>query len=131
MTARKVKVLGPDQAEAVSDFYREVNPQRISMTPITSLIELKQTAERQCQTSSFDAGEKAFDAWWNHAKPLYAQVSFRQTVAPHGSGYLVEWIVLSSAGSGACGGAPLRARLEMSSDGHVGKVTFSPLEKAF
>lgn len=125
--AMKVKVLSPNQAEAVSDFYREVNPQRTSMSPITSLIELKQAAERQCQTGSFDAGEKAFDAWWKHAKPLYEKLAFRQTAAPHGGGYLVEWIVLSSAGSGTCGGAPLRAQLEIGSDGHVSQLTFIPL----
>lgn len=47
MAATKVKVMSADQAEAVSEFYREVNPQRTLMTPITSLIDLKQAAERQ------------------------------------------------------------------------------------
>jgi len=128
MTAMKLKVLGPDQAEAVSDFYRGVNPQRTAMTPITSLIELKQAAERQCQTSSFDTGEKAFDVWWKHAKPLYEEISFRQTVVADGSGYLVKWVVLSSADSGLCGGAPLRAQLEVQKDGQIGKLKFIPLQ---
>ncbi len=130
MSAAKVRVLSPEQAEAVSDFYREVNPERLSLTPISSLIDLKQAAERQCQNdlSSFDAGQEAFTAWWKHAKPLYAEVPFKQTAAPRGSGYFVEWIVLSSAAPrGNCGGAPLRARLEVGLDGHVGKVTFSPV----
>jgi hypothetical protein len=127
MTATKVKVLSPDQAEAVSDFYREVNPQHNSMTPVTSLIELKQAAERQCQTSPFDTGEREFDAWWKHGKPLYAGVPFRQAATASGSGYIVEWTVLSSSAPGNCGGAPLRARLEVGSDGHVGKLTFAPI----
>jgi hypothetical protein len=127
MTATKVKVLSPDQAEAVSDFYREVNPQHNSMTPITSLIELKQAAERQCQTSSFDTGEREFDAWWKHGRPLYAGVPFQQEATASDSGYIVEWTVLSSSAPGNCGGAPLRARLEVGSDGHVGKLTFAPL----
>lgn len=126
MAAAKVKVSSPYQAEAVSDFYREVNPQRTSITPIPSLIDLKQDAERQCQTSSFDAGEKDFDAWWKHGKPLYAGLPFGQTAKPSGSGYIVEWTALSSPGPGLCGGAPLRARLEVSSDGQVGKLSFSP-----
>jgi len=126
MAAEKIRVLSPDQAEAVSDFYREVNPQRTSMTPITSLIELKQAAERQCQTSSFDTGEQEFDAWWKHGKPLYARLPFGQTARPSGSDYIVEWTVLSSSGPGLCGGAPLRARLEVGSDGQVGKPSFSP-----
>jgi hypothetical protein len=130
MSATKVKVLGPDQAEAVSDFYREVNPQRTSMTPITSLIELKQAAERQCQTSSFDTGEREFDAWWKRGKPLYEGVPFKQTASRSGDGYLVEWVVLSSDAPGNCGGAPLRARLEISSDGQVGRLSFSPLGKS-
>lgn len=130
ITATKVNLLGPDQAEAVSEFYREVNPERTAMIPITSLIELKQSAERQCQTGSFDRDEKAFDAWWNRMKPLYAEIPFKQTAANDGSGYLVEWTVLSSGAPGNCGGAPLRARLEVSPDGQVGKMSFSPLRKA-
>jgi hypothetical protein len=129
MTAAGLKVSSPEQAESVADFYRGVNPDNLSLTPISSPIELKQAAERQCQTSSFEAGEEAFDTWWKRAKSLYAQVPYRQTASPHGGGYLVEWTVLSSAANGNCGGAPLRARLEVGSDGHVGKVTFLPFQK--
>jgi hypothetical protein len=129
IAATKVKVESADQAEAVADFYREVNPQRTSMTPITSLIELKQAAERQCQTSSFDTGEQEFDAWWKHGESLYAGLPFRQTARPNGSGYIVEWTVLSSSALGLCGGAPLRARLEVRSDGQVGKLSFSPYSR--
>jgi hypothetical protein len=120
MTALKVQVASPDQAEAVADLYRKVNPENHeSLTPILRLMELKQAAERQCQsgTKSFDVGEKAFTAWWKHAEPLYAALSFQQRAVPHGSGYLVEWIVLSSPSAENCGGAPLRATLEVSSDG--------------
>ncbi|HSC77454.1 MAG TPA: hypothetical protein VLB32_02725 [Candidatus Acidoferrales bacterium] len=133
MTALKVQVTSPDQAESVADFYRKVNPENHEgLTPILRLMELKQAAERQCQSGakSFDAGEKAFSAWWKRAKPLYAALPFQQKAVPHGSGgYVVEWIVLSSPSRENCGGAPLRAKLEVSSDGHVGKVTFSPLQK--
>lgn len=130
MTAAKMRVSGTDQAEALADFYRKVNPENYQdLTPISSLVELKQEAERQCQTSSFDASERAFHTWWKQAKPLYADVSFSETATPSGSGYLVEWVVLSRSAKGSCGGAPLRARLAISSDGHVGKVTFSPLQK--
>jgi hypothetical protein len=131
ITALKVRVASPDQAESVADFYRAVNPEnQESLSPILSLLGLKQAAERQCQTgaSSFDADQEAFAAWWKHAKPLYAEVSFKQTVTPSGGGYFVEWIVLSAAAKGNCGGAPLRARLEVGSDGHIGKLTFSPLK---
>jgi len=131
MTAVGLKVSSPDQAESVADFYRRVNPENLPLTPVSNLIELKQAAERQCQTglSSFDADQEAFTTWWKHAKPLYAEVSFKQTAAPLSSGYFVEWIVLSAAAKGNCGGAPLRARLEVSSDGRVGKLAFSPLKK--
>jgi hypothetical protein len=129
MAAARIKVSGSEQAEAVAGFYRGVNPENLSLTPISSLIELKQAAERQCQTSSFEAGEEAFDTWWKHARPLFAHVPFTQTATHHGSGYLVEWTVLSSAApSGSCGGAPLRARLEVGSDGRISKLTFSPLK---
>ena len=133
MRAAGLKVSSADQAEYVADFYRAVNPENFSLlNPISSLIDLKQAAERQCQggLGSFDADQKAFNAWWKRAKPLYEGISFKQTAAPSGGGYVVEWIVLSSAGPGNCGGAPLRARLEVSSDGQVGKVTFSPLHKS-
>jgi hypothetical protein len=132
MTALKVQVSGADQAEALADFYRKVNPgNHDDLTPILRLMELKQAAERQCQSGgkSFDAGERAFITWWNRAEPLYAAIPFQQRAVPHGSGYLVEWIVLSSPSGEDCGGAPLRAQLEISSDGRVGKVTFSPLQK--
>jgi hypothetical protein len=132
MTALRVHVASPGQAESLAEFYRKVNPENYeNLTPILTLLELKQAAERQCQSglNSFDADQKAFTAWWNHAKPLYAKVSFEQTAVPHGSGYFVEWFILSSAApNGNCGGAPLRVRLEVSSDGHVGKMTFSSVK---
>jgi hypothetical protein len=131
MMALKVRVPNPDQAESFADFYRKVNPENYeAITPISTSLELKQAAERQCQSGlgSFDADQREFTAWWKRAKPLYAGVSFKQTATPLSSGYFVEWIVLSSAAKGNCGGAPLRARLEVNSDGRVGKVTFSPFK---
>lgn len=128
ITALRVQVTSPDRAESLADFYRQVNPENIErLTPILRLMELKQAAEQQCETSSFEVGETAFEAWWKRAKHLYAQVPFRQTATPYGKGYLVEWIVLSSAAKGNCGGAPLRARLEVDGNGQVGKLTFRPL----
>jgi hypothetical protein len=132
MAALKVQVSSPDQAESVADFYRKVNPENHEgLSPIWSLVELKQAAERLCQSSatSFDVGEKAFTAWWSHAEPLYSMLRFEQKAVRRGSGYLVEWIVLSSPTGSNCGGAPLRATLEVSSDGHVVKVSVSPLQK--
>lgn len=130
MTASKMRASSPDQAESLADFYRAVNPENYeALTPVSSLIELKQAAERQCQRSSFDKGEKAFDTWWKRAKPLYEGASFRQSAVPHGAVYLVEWIVLSSAGSGSCGGSPLRAQREVETNGQVGKLRFIPLRQ--
>lgn len=132
ITALKVRVASPDQAESLAEFYRKVNPENHEgLAPILRLMELKQAAEQQCQSGakSFDVGEKAFTAWWSHAASLYSALPFQQKAVPHGSGYLVEWIVLSSPSGENCGGAPLRATLEVSSDGHVGKVTVSPLQK--
>jgi hypothetical protein len=132
MATLRVPVASSDHAESLAEFYRKVNPENHDgLTPILSMLELKQAAERQCHSgpSSFDSDQEAFTAWWKHAKPLYAEVSFKQTVTPRRGGYFVEWIVLSAAAKGNCGGAPLRARLEIDSDGHVGKVTFSPLQK--
>ena len=127
MVALKVKISSPDQAEALADFYREVNPERRPLTQTTGLLDLKQAAERQCQDVPFDPNEKDFEAWWKHAKPLYSGASFKQTAVRIGSGYAVEWIVLSSPGAGLCGGSALRARLEIGSDGQVGKLSFVPL----
>jgi hypothetical protein len=130
-TAVGVKVSSPEQADSLAEFYRTVNPENMPLAPISSLIELKQAAERQCHSGvkSFDTGQEAFTVWWNRAKPLYAAVPFQQKTVHHGSGYLVEWTVLSSPSGENCGGAPLRATLEVSSDGHVGKVTVSPPKK--
>lgn len=131
MTSSRVRISDPEQAESVADLYRRVNPENHEgLTPISSLIELKQAAERQCQSlGSFDAGQNAFNLWWDRAKPLYAKIPFGQTASPHGSGYLVEWVVLSAPSSSNCGGAPLRARLEVSAEAQVGKPVFSPLAK--
>ncbi|HLW82959.1 MAG TPA: hypothetical protein VKS20_13060 [Candidatus Acidoferrales bacterium] len=133
MTALKMQVTSPDQAESLAEFYRKVNPENYqALTPISSLLELKQRAERQCQwgARSFDAGEKAFADWWKQAEPVCAALSFQQKAVPHNNGYLVEWIDLSSPSSGNCGGSPLRAQLEIRSDGHVGRLTFTPIQKA-
>jgi hypothetical protein len=127
MKEANVKVSSPEQADAMADFYRAVNPERRSMTPLSSLLDLKQAGERQCQAVPFDPNERDFEAWWKHAKTAYANVSFQQTAARSGSGYAVEWIVLSSPGSGLCGGAPLRARLEVGSDGSIGEISFRPI----
>jgi hypothetical protein len=116
-----------DQAGTVADFYREVNPDNWQMAPIVSLIDLKQSAERQCQKSTFDVGEQEFDAWWKRGKALYSAIPFQQVVTPGASGYVVEWTILSSSALGMCGGAPLRARLEVGSDGRVGKGDAVPL----
>lgn len=132
MAALKVRVATSDQAESLAEFYRKVNPENHKgLTPILSLLGLKQAAERQCHSGmkSFDTGQEVFTAWWNRAKPLYEAIPFQQKTVHHDSGYLVEWIVLSSPSGGNCGGAPLRATLEVSSDGHVGKVTVSPIKK--
>jgi hypothetical protein len=130
MIASKVRVSSPAQAESLTDFYREVNPENLPLNPILRLMELKQAGERQCQSSakSFDDGERTFTAWWKRAEPFYAALPFQERAIPHDSGFVVEWIVLSSPSGEDCGGSPLRAQLEVSSDGHVGKLTFSPLQ---
>jgi len=126
-----MKVVSYEQAESVAEFYRAVNPEDLSLTPVASLIELKQAAERQCHSGveSFDTGQKAFADWWSRARPAYATVQFQQRSIPQGIGYQVEWIVLSSSSRQDCGGAPLRARLEVRADGHVSKVTISPIRE--
>jgi hypothetical protein len=129
ITEANTKILTAYQAEAVANFYREVNPEKYyPIVPLSSLLDLKQTAERQCQAIPFDPNDKKFDTWWKRAKPLYQDVQFKQTTSQSGGGYAVEWIALSSTGPGMCGGAPLRARLEVSSVGHASKLTFSPLK---
>jgi hypothetical protein len=126
----KVRISSPDQAEALADFYREVNPERLQFAPATSLLDLKQAAERQCQDVPFNVDEPSFEVWWKHAKTLYSGASFKQTVIHSDSGYAVEWIVLSSPGAGLCGGAALRVRLDIGTDGRVGSVAFGPLGAA-
>ncbi len=67
MTELKVQVTSPDQAESVADLYREVNPENHErLTPILRLIELKQAAERQCQS-----GAKSFE---RRRKSVYSLV---------------------------------------------------------
>ena len=60
-----MKVSSPEQADSVAEFYRAVNPENMPLAPISSLIELKQAAERQCHSAvkSFDTGQEAFTAW--------------------------------------------------------------------
>ncbi|WP_213807826.1 hypothetical protein [Granulicella sp. dw_53] len=129
MGTLKLKISRPDQAEALADFYREVNPERLPLTPTIGLLDLKQAAERQCQDVPFDPKEKDFGAWWKQALRLYSAASFKQTATHTDSGYAVEWMVLSSPGAGLCGGAALRARLEVGSEGQVGKLSFVPLAR--
>lgn len=127
LSALGIKVSSKGQAEELADFYRRVNPEHRSMTRISGLLDLKQAAERQCQSVPFDPRERNFEAWWKHARTAYANLSFQQTATRSDSGYAVEWIILSSPGAGLCGGAPLRARLEVGSDGSIGEISFRPL----
>jgi hypothetical protein len=68
-----LKVAGSDQAEAVAGFYQQVNPQRSSVVQMSSLLELQQAAERQCQAIPFDPRERNFEAWWKHTPRLPMQ----------------------------------------------------------
>jgi len=126
VTTKGMKVVRPEQAESIANVYRSVNPENWSMTPISSLLDLKQAAERQCQTAPFDPDEKPFEAWWRHARPLYADVPFEETARPSGIGYRVQWGVLSAPGSDSCAGAALRATLEVGRNGEIGKLTLRP-----
>jgi hypothetical protein len=127
LAALRIKVSSEDQAEELADLYRTVNPEHNSMTRMSGLLDLKQAAERQCQAVPFDPSERDFEAWWKHAKTANSNVSFQQTATRSDSGYAVEWIVLSSPGAGQCGGAPLRARLEVRSNGSIGEISFRPV----
>jgi hypothetical protein len=127
MAATGTKIANSQQADRLAGFYREVNPENLSISPIRSLVDLKQAAERQCQTASFDAGEHAFEEWWKLAKPLYSGVRLVESAVAEANGYVVEWTVLSSSGPGMCGGVALRVQLPVQSNGEVGEVAFSPL----
>jgi hypothetical protein len=128
MIAVNVKVWSPLQAVDIAVFYRAVNPQRRSMDPLFSLIDLKQAAERQCMTGSYnDAEEAKFNAWWKRARHLYSDLQFEPEPVAQDNGFIEEWIVLSTAGPGLCGGAPLRARLRIGSDGSIGEISFRPV----
>ena len=131
MTDLKVRVSNPSQAEYVAEFYRAVNPKNnTSIDAIHHLLELKQRAERQCQTGAFDFNESDFDTWWKRTKPLYADLSFEQEARPHRNGYLVEWITLSSSGPDLylCAGNPLRVGLKVKRNGTIGKRIVTSLE---
>jgi hypothetical protein len=132
MMTLKVRINNPDPAEALADVYRIVNPGNYqALTPVLSLMELKQAAEMQCQSGrvSFDDGEKLFTTWWQQAKRLYSVLPFRRKTDSQTIGFLTEWTVLSAPSGGNCGGAPLRAQLEIMSDGYIGKLSFLPLVK--
>lgn len=129
--AEDAKVSSPERAEFIADFYRAVNPENMPTSPISSLLDMKQAAERQCHSGakSFDIGQEAFTAWWNHAKPLYSAILFQQTTTARGDGYRVKWVVLSSSSGENCGGTPLRATLDVGSDGQVSKVRLTRLQE--
>lgn len=128
LTAVMAKISSPEDAELAADFYREVNPTNQPLTRISGLLDLKQAAERQCQTVNFDDGERAFDAWWSRAKSLYTAAQFKEAVARSEDGYIVQWIVLSSPSPGMCAGVPVQARLYVGSDGHIRFLGFKPAE---
>ena len=59
----KVHIVTSIRAQAIADLYLAINPENRSMNPISSLLDLKQAAERQCQAVPFDPNEKDFEAW--------------------------------------------------------------------
>ncbi len=121
-------IANSEQAEIMAALYREINPGNYLLAPVSNLLDLKQTAERQCHSDSFEAAERKFDSWWARFKLPYSQVPFQQTVVAEKTGYLIEWTGLSSP-SGECAGAPLRASLHIGSDGHVSPIKFSPARR--
>jgi hypothetical protein len=92
IAALKVRVASPDQAESLAHFYRKANPENHEgLTPILGLMELKQAAEQQCQggAKSFDAGEKAFTAWWSHGSRSMRRFRSNRKLSPTGA---VIWL---------------------------------------
>lgn len=127
LAALNINVSNEDQAEGIADFYRTVNPERYSLTKISGLLDLKQAAELQCQAVKFDPHERNFLEWWKHAKTVYAHTSFQETSTRIKKGYAIEWVVLSSPSADFCGGAALRVRLQVGSDGSIGEINFGPV----
>ncbi len=102
MTGLGMRISDADEAESVADFYQRVNPENEqALRPILYLMDLKQAAEWQCQSGakSFTDGEQRFATWWKQKEAEYANLSLKETAAPHGDGYLVTWPVLSRARS--------------------------------
>lgn len=124
----KIKLSSAEQAESLAEFYRYVNPENVPLTPVSTLLEMKQIAERRCQSqaTSFGTGQEKYLEWWERAKLIYARLSLQQKVELHNGSYLVEWVVLSTPSTLNCGGAPLRARVEINQNGHTSKIAFLP-----
>jgi len=131
MTDLSVTVSHSMEAEYVAEFYQAVNPRNNTLIDaIHHLLDLKQSAERQCQTWAFDLDESEFDTWWKRTKSLYADLSFEQKARPRGNGYLVEWVELSAPDPDLylCAGNPLRVGLKVKRNGTIGKLVVTSLE---
>lgn len=122
-----VKVSNADQAEAIAAFYWAVNPERLSQHPILNLFELKQLAERQCQTGSFNAGEARFDSWWSQNRARCEAIKFARATVTRDGVFILKWIVLSAGSPDSCGGIPLEAQLEITRSGKIENLTFKPI----
>lgn len=132
MSMLRVQAAYPDKAQAVAELYREINPERMSIAPVKSLLELKQAAELWCHavhSPSFEDGESAFDIGWSKAKRRYGTTKFAPSATRRTDGYLTEWIFLSSPSADLYGGAPLRGQLIVREDGQVEELRFVPLQR--
>lgn len=128
MMASRIEVRESKKVEAVVDFYLSCNPENVSFSILRSLLEFKQSVEKQCHENegTFLSIDKAFNHWWTRHGMKYRQLKFETTIAPFHEGFRASFFTLSSTVKDwKCGAVPLQSNLEVSHLGIVKSITFS------
>lgn len=127
-----VKLRSEFQAQEYAGLYLRLDPAHYQLVQTTSLLQLKQLAEREFDDNykGFSSGETRLNQWWAKHESALSRMSFKQTTTAVLEGFEVSFLTLSSIDdkSQADGPTPLRVTLTLTKDGQIAQPTLTPLK---
>lgn len=121
-----VKLQSDEQAQKYLDWYLAVDPENLTLVKLDSAAQLKTAAERKFRRLRCDAGgHPDFYAWWQKHEREATRLRWGTHIDRKNHGLRVSFYTISDIDPKRPERGPsiLRASVEFSSDGQVGRVT--------